>query len=117
MINKVQDNHDRAIRSEVRNTASDSASIAFKPPKAQLEYHFKLRDFSASGLGFLVKKDSDLLKFISTGDVLFIKYYKENVSAEPLHLKVQIQHISAPFSGKPENHLIAGLYFLEKIEN
>ncbi len=71
-----------------------------------MEYHFKLRDFSASGLGLLVKNDSRLLKYIDTGDA----------ATPPEHLKVQIQHISTPAGGKPENHVIVGLYFLEKIQ-
>lgn len=115
MTDKMQDNQHRAIRSEVRNTASEYASIAFKPAGAALEYHFRLRDFSASGLGLLVKQDSRLLKHINTGDIVFAKYYKDDAATPPEHLKVQIQHISTPFSGKPENHVIVGLYFLEKI--
>ncbi len=81
-----------------------------------MEYHFKLRDFSASGLGLLVKKDSRLLKYIDAGDIFPAKYYKENAATPPENLKVQIQHISAPAGGKPENHVIVGLYFLEKMQ-
>ncbi|MEE4365311.1 MAG: hypothetical protein V2J08_15340 [Desulfotignum sp.] len=115
MVNKSQDNQQQALRSEVRSAASESASISFQPPKAEMEYHFKLRDFSASGLGLLVKNDSRLLQYIDTGDIFCAKYYKENAAIPPEHLKVQIQHISTPAGGKPENHVIVGLYFLEKI--
>ncbi|MCF8093271.1 MAG: hypothetical protein K9K21_07910 [Desulfotignum sp.] len=58
MINKYQDNQLRELRSQVRSAASESASIAFKPPDAAMEYHFKLRDFSASGLGLFLKNSS-----------------------------------------------------------
>lgn len=116
MVNHSQDNQQKKIRSEARSAASESASIAFQPPEAEMEYHFKLRDFSASGLGLLVKKDSRLLKYIHTGDVFPAKYYKGIAATPPEHLKVQIQHISAPAGGKPENHVIVGLYFLEKMQ-
>lgn len=116
MTDKMQDNQHHAIRSEVRSTASEFASISFKPSGAALEYQFRLRDFSASGLGLLVKQDSKLLKHINTGDIVFAKYYKEDAATPPEHLKVQIQHISPPFSGKPENHVIVGLCFLEKTQ-
>lgn len=114
MVNHSQDNQQQGLRSEERSAASESASIAFQPPESEMEYHFKLRDFSASGLGLFVKKDSRLLKYIHAGDIFSAKYYKGIAATPPEHLKVQIQHISAPAGGKPENHVIVGLYFLEK---
>ncbi len=105
------------LRSELRMAASESASIALKPGSADLEYLFRLRNFSKSGLGILVKKTSGLLRHIRVGDILTVEYHQGNVTSAPLHLKVEIRHISAPDNEKPGNHLMVGLYVLEKLGN
>lgn len=115
MADEDLDIQQQELRTEVRKAASEFASIEFKPSTAALSYHFKLRDFSHSGLGLLVKKDSDLLKNIKAGDILPVKYHKGIATTESQHFKVQVRHISAPADGRPENHVIVGLLFLEKI--
>jgi|JFJP01.1.fsa_nt_gi hypothetical protein len=114
MTNEDLDIQQQELRKEVRTAASEFASIEFKPSTAALTYHFKLRDFSHSGLGLFVKKDSDLLNNIKVGDILPAKYHK-GIATEPQQLRVEIRHISTPANGKPENHVIVGLLFLEKL--
>lgn len=103
------------LRSEVRKAASKGASIEFKPAADAMPYHFKLRDISASGLGILANKNSDIFRHISPGDVFHMKYHQGDASLSPEHLRVEIRHISEPASGKPAGHMIIGLYILERL--
>jgi hypothetical protein len=111
---KYKNNLKKESRLEPRITASERGSISFKPPGSEWEYHIKLRDFSAGGLGLLVNKDSDLLKYIREGDVLSVNYYDDAVPMTVQSKTVQVRHISFPANGMPENHLIVGLSFCEK---
>lgn len=104
------------LRREIRKAASEFARIEFKPASADLSYHLRLRDFSDSGLGVLVKKDSELLTHLKTGDVLAMTYFKGSEAIPSQCLKVEIRHISDPAKGKPENHLIVGLHILERLD-
>ncbi|MEX1300351.1 MAG: PilZ domain-containing protein [Desulfotignum sp.] len=113
MTDNFTDNPKKESRSEPRIPASEGAIISFKPPGSEWEYNIKLRDFSTSGLGLLVKEDSDLLKYIRVGDVFAVNYHEDGVSmARVRHHKVQVRHISVPAAGKPENHMVVGLSFL-----
>ena len=114
MTDNFQDNLKKESRLESRITASDDASISFKPPGSDWEYHIKLRDFSASGLCLLVKEDSNLLKYIRVGDIFSVNYHE---NSDPMAVRtqtVQIRHISFPASGIPEKHMIVGLSFFNE---
>jgi hypothetical protein len=114
MTDNFTDNPKKESRSEPRIPASEGAIISFKPPGSDWEYNIKLRDFSTSGLGLLVKEDSDLLKYIRVGDVFAVNYHEDSVPmARARYRKVQVRHISFPAAGRPENHRIVGLHFLE----
>jgi len=114
MTDNFNQNLKKESRSEPRIPASEGASVSFKPPGSAWEYHIKLRDFSASGLGLLVKDDSDLLTHLRVGDVFTVNYHEDSIPmASVRQKKVQVRHISFPAAGKPENHRIIGLCFLE----
>lgn len=117
MIDNFQDKLKKDSRSEIRNSASEGASISFKPPGGAWEYHIKLRDFSTSGLGLLVKEDSDLLKHIREGDIFGVNYHEDAAPRTVQQRKVQVRHISFPATGIPEKHMIVGLRFLEQDGN
>ncbi len=112
MIEKIL----KELRSEIRKAASEWASIELKPEGCPVDYQFKLRDISPSGLGVLAKKDSDILKYIAIGDVLAVKYHKGDATSFPQLLKVEIRHISEPADGKLKNHLVIGLLVLKTID-
>jgi hypothetical protein len=114
MTDNFQDNLKKECRLENRISASDSASISFKPPGSDWEYQIKLRDFSASGLGLLVKEDSALLKYIRVGDVFSVNYHEDSDPMTVRAQTVKIRHISFPASGMPEKHMIVGLSFFEQ---
>jgi hypothetical protein len=111
MIDNIQNK--KESRSKIRNPAAEGASISFKPPGGVWEYQIKLREFSDSGLGLLVKQDSDLLKQISVGDTFPVNYHEDSVPMAVQHQTVQVRHISFPPTGIPENHMVIGLRFLE----
>jgi hypothetical protein len=101
-------------RLEPRIKASEGGSISFKPPGSDWEYHIKLRDFSAGGLGLLVKEDSDLLKYIRVGDVFTVNYHEGAACMAVQPQTVKVCHISFPAGGLPEKHKIVGLSFFEQ---
>ena len=105
------------LRAEVREAAAEGASVEFKPAKESMTYHFSLRDWSPSGLGILVKRDSDIFKFISVGHPIDVKLHKGDATIDPNRLLAEIRHISEPAEGLHPNHLIVGLKILERIEN
>ncbi len=114
MTGNFQDNPEKESRSNVRNLASEDASISFRPPGGQWEYQIKLREFSDSGLGLLVRENSDLLQHIHVGDVFVVNYHRGIDTMAAQNFKVQVRHISFPANGMPEKHVIVGLYFLER---
>ncbi|MCG8614966.1 MAG: hypothetical protein MI802_02010 [Desulfobacterales bacterium] len=105
------------LRAEIREAAAEGASVEFKPAKESMTYHFSLRDWSPSGLGILVKKDSDIFKFISVGHQINIKLHKGDATIDPNRLLAEIRHISEPSGGLHPNHLIVGLRILERIKD
>ncbi|MCG8637603.1 MAG: hypothetical protein MI863_27495 [Desulfobacterales bacterium] len=105
----------RELRSEIREAASKGASVEFKPAKESMTYHFSLRDWSPSGLGILIQKDSDILGFIEVGQEILLKFHKGDATLAPEQLKARIRHISDPAGGRHPNHLIVGLHILERI--
>lgn len=114
MTDKRQSALKKESRSEVRNLAAEDASISFRPPGGEWEYQIKLRNFSDSGLGFLVKENSDLLKLIHVGDVFTVNYYRGFASMTARNLTVQVRHISFSAAGIPKQHVMVGLYFLKR---
>jgi hypothetical protein len=113
MTGNFQDNPQKESRSEVRNLASEDASISFKPPGAHWEYQIKLRDFSVSGLGLLIHESSDLLKHIREGDIFPVNYHQGTAGMPARNFRVKVRHISFPANRLPEKHMIVGLSFLE----
>ncbi len=104
------------LRSEMRLPVLRSASLSLKPPGSEWTYHIKLRDFSSSGLGLLVREDSDLLKYIQVGDVFSVTYHEDTSPGTVRTETVQIRHISPPATGKPENHVIVGVSFCDRVK-
>lgn len=116
MIKKGETRQGEELRSEVRKAASKGASVEFKPSKDTMTYQFKLRDWSASGLGVLAKQESDIFNHIKVGQILSMKVHKGDAGMFPDLLNVEIRHISKPVNGQPANHLVIGLYIVERIK-
>ncbi len=101
------------LRGEPRTESWKNASVEFTPGNNPIAYHFKLRDFSSKGFGIIVRKDSKVLKFIKTGDVLTMKYHPDKASANPVSHKTQIKHISEHEPENNQDHVFVGLLILE----
>ncbi|WP_300457807.1 hypothetical protein [Desulfobacula sp.] len=101
------------LRAETRTETRKKASVEFIPGKNEMTYHFKLKNFSSTGLGIIVRKDSNVLKHIKIGDILTMKYYSEASSAHPVFHQTQIKHISEPDPEKQQDHLLVGLSILD----
>lgn len=100
-------------RVDARVEAPESSSVEFMPAEDTITYHFKLKDFSSKGFGILVRKDSQVLKYIKSGDILSMKYHPNEATAEPVPHQTQIKHISEPEPGKHKGHMLVGLMILE----
>ncbi len=105
------------LRSEIREAAAKGASVEFKPSKESMTYHFSLKDWSHSGLGILAQKDSNIFRYIEVGQEVLLKFHKGDATLAPENLKAQIRHISEPAEGLHPNHLIVGLYILERVSD
>jgi len=112
--NDSEDKEKMNLRIEARTESQPNASVEFKPGNNNMAYHFKLRDFSAKGLCIIVRKDSKVLRHIQTGDVLNMRYYPDEATANPVSHQTQIKHISEPEPGKHQDHMLVGLLILEQ---
>lgn len=117
MIKKGETRKGEELRSEVRKAASNGASVEFKPSIDTMTYQFKLRDWSASGLGVLAKKESDIFNHIEVGQIFAMKVHKGDAGVFPELLNVEIRHISEPVNGQPANHFVIGLYIVDRIQD
>ncbi len=61
-------------RSEPRMIIEEYCSVEFSISRLEPAYQFRIREMSSSGMGILVKEDSALLKPLSVGDILNLKY-------------------------------------------
>ncbi len=101
------------VRSEPRIDGRKNSSVEFIPAEDAITYHFKLKDFSSNGFGILVRKDSQVLKYIKSGDVLDMKYHPDEATADPVPYQTKIKHISEPDPGKHKGHMLVGLMILD----
>lgn len=96
-------------RSERRSIDARYSSVEFSTTDLNFLYQFKIRDTSASGMSILVKEDSDVLKHVAVGDILDMKYYLEDSTDVPVHLKTEIKHITKDVPKRFEGHYLIGL--------
>lgn len=80
-------------------------------------YVFKLRDISSTGMGVLVREDSDLLNQIEIGEVLYMKYNPSQRSDPSECLETEIKHITTDAAGSFKGHALVGLSIIENTEN
>jgi c-di-GMP-binding flagellar brake protein YcgR len=76
-------------------------------------YLFRLRDISQTGMGVLVKEDSDLLNQIRIGDAIDVKYNPVGRSDSPQFFKTEIRHISKAADGPYKGSTLLGLSIIE----
>jgi len=109
MISDGSENRHEA-RTEVDKYYSVEVSIA----DAGLIYQFRIWNLSSRGICIVVKKDSELLKYLEVGNILNMKYYPSDSSCPKECLKTEIKHITKDREGRFRNHVLVGLFILEK---
>ncbi len=101
-------------RYDSRTEVDKYYSVELSIPDASLIYQFRIWNLSLRGVCIVVKKDSDLLKHLKAGNILNMKYYPADSSCPTEYLKTQIKHITKDKQGRFRNHVLVGLYILEK---
>jgi len=101
-------------RSEPRSVSNRYFSVEFSISGAYSSYQFKLRNISDGGLCILVKEGSDVLKKVSVGDVLNMKFYIVDEPNTAEVAKTEIKHITQGEPGRYEGRYLIGLSILER---
>ena len=101
-------------RHEPRTEVDQYHSVELSSPDASLRYQFRIWNLSSRGICIVVKEDSDLLKHLEVGNILNMKYYPADSSFPKEYLKTQIKHITKDKQGRFRNHVLVGLFILEK---
>jgi len=101
-------------RYESRTEVDQYYSVELSIPDASLIYQFRIWNLSSRGICIVVKKDSDLLEHLKVGNILNMKYYPTDSSCPTEYLKTQIKHITKDKQGRFRNHVLVGLFIIEK---
>jgi len=105
------------LRSEIRKAAAQGAVVEFRPSKDAMVYQLLLRDWSESGLGILVKKDSMICKLLDVGHTLSLTVHRDGRRDRPENVRAEVGHISEPQAGRHPDHYIIGLMIRERLED
>lgn len=100
-------------RSETRNVIDQYYSVEFSVDNEAFLYQFKIWDMSQKGLCLIIKEGSAAMKHLNVGDIVKMKYYKEDSSTPGNYLKTRISHISKDEKGKFAGHHVIGIQILE----
>lgn len=103
------------LRSEIRQAAAHGAVVEFRPSKDAMIYQLTLRDWSASGLGILVKKDSKISQLLDVGQIFTMAIHLGSARTEPEHVYAEVRNISEPQAGRHPDHYIIGLHIRERL--
>ena len=101
-------------RSEPRIITEDLYSVEINLGGSIPIYQFKLRDISSSGMSFLVREDSPILKHLKVGQQLDMKYYSTDKSNPTEYFKSQIMHITKTDTGRLKGHYLVGVLVVGK---
>ena len=115
MEERNQNTYEEAERRSVDRSAVDQYSIVeFSVEGLAHLYQFKIWNISPLGVGVLVTPGSEVLKHLKVGDILNMKYYRQQPSEEPEQLKTEIKHITKDDQGRFKGSYLVGLSILEK---
>jgi hypothetical protein len=121
-----EDEHEKACsmakkfkerRSEPRSIIDKYYSVEFSIRNCPFTYQFKIWDISRKGICVLVKEESDLLHYLSVGDILDLKYYSTDPSKAIEFLKTEIRHITKQKTGRFKGIYLVGLSIQGKEES
>lgn len=101
-------------RAKPRIKTSKFYSVEIYVQELSTRYQFKLRDISNSGIGIVVRDDSQILPHLHVGSVLDIWYMPPPRIAASELWKTRIEHISKCENGRYKDHHIVGFSILGK---
>ena len=115
MKHRAQSTYEEAERrSETRSTDDQYTIVEFSVDGLTHHYQFKIWDLSPSGIGVLVTEGSEVLKHLKVGDILMMKYYRQEPSGDSEKLKTEIKHITEDAQGKFKGNYLVGLSILDR---
>jgi hypothetical protein len=115
MEDRDQDTNEEAERrSETRTTVDQYTIVEFSVEGLAHLYQFKIWNISPLGIGVLVMHGSEVLKHLKVGDILNMKYYRQQPSEQPEQLKTEIKHITKDDQGRFKGNYLIGLSILEE---
>jgi hypothetical protein len=113
MEDRDQNTYEEAERRSINRSRVDQYNIVeFSVEGVAHLYQFKIWNISPLGVGVLVTHDSEVLKRIKVGDILDMKYYRQQPSEQPEQLKTEIKHITRDDQGRFKGNYLVGLSIL-----
>jgi hypothetical protein len=113
MTDRDQNRYEEEERRSINRSRVDQYSIVeFSVEGVAHLYQFKIWNISPLGVGVLVTHDSEVLKRIKVGDILDMKYYRQQPSEQPDRLKTEIKHITKDDQGRFRGNYLVGLSIL-----
>ena len=115
MEDRDQNTYEEAERRTINRSRVDQYSIVeFSVEGVAHLYQFKIWNISPLGVGVLVTHGSEVLKHLKVGDILNMKYYRQELSEQPEQMETEIKHITKDAQGKFKGNYLVGLSILEK---
>jgi len=108
LVSKVRGN-----RSKPASKSDKYSSVEFSISNLQYVYQFKIRESSPSGMGVYIKENSVVLKHLSVGDIIEMKYYPATLSEQAEYLKTEIKYIMKEREGRFRGHYLVDLTIIE----
>lgn len=102
----------RERRSEPRTIIDQYYSVQFFVRHLDALYQFVLWDISPGGMCILIDNDSEVLSYLSVGNVLKIKYYPRDLYGETRICNTEIRHITKGYGTRFSDYHMVGLKML-----
>ncbi len=96
-------------RSEPRKPIDEFYRVEISKTGLEYTYQFKIWNMSQHGMCILIKEDSDILNYLEVGDILDMKYFKNEPAHQEELLKTEIKHITKDDQGLFKEHYLVGL--------
>jgi hypothetical protein len=103
-------------RSESRRQVGQRYSLEMSIEGRDVRYRFKVWNKATKSIGFLVRKDSDILSRLRVGSTLNMKYYATDLVNHTEYLKTAIRHITEIDQGRLKGHYLVGAEVLRSQE-
>ena len=105
-------NHNVTTETGNQKLSNEFHSVEFLSPEIQILYQFKLWNSESEPLFVLVKKESDIIGFLKTGNVFKMKYYSSDSKCPTKYLPTQIEDITKEDQGRFKGHYLVRLSIL-----